>query len=82
MSKCKTCGAEIKWIRTFSGKAMPVDACPILFTEGGNGIFVTDGGAVIHGTRCVKGQANMRVGYISHFATCPDANMYRKKQEG
>ena len=24
-SKCKSCGAEVWWIRTFSGKNMPVD---------------------------------------------------------
>lgn len=79
MSICKSCGAEIKWIRTFSGKAMPVDANPIYFSEGGNGIFVTDNGAVIHGTECPKGQMNARVGYISHFVTCPNAGQHRRK---
>ena len=79
MSKCRSCGAEIKWIKTFSGKSMPVDNHPIYFSEGGSGIFVTDGGAVIHGTECPKNQANARVGYISHFATCPNADQHRRR---
>lgn len=79
MSKCKSCGAEIIWKRTFSGKSMPVDAEEIRFiADGGKELFVTDGGAVIHGTRAKAGQEHTRIGYISHFATCPDADQYRR----
>lgn len=76
MSRCRSCGAEIKWVRTFSGKAMPVDPEQISFeADGGREIFVTASGAVAHGTRVPDGH---RTGYISHFATCPNAAAHRK----
>lgn len=81
MARCNSCGAGIRWITTFSGKKMPVDDHPIFFSEGGSGLFVTDNGAVIHGTECPKGQVNARVGYISHFVTCPNADQYRRKRK-
>ena len=31
MSKCKSCGAEIIWIKTKNGKNMPCDAKPISY---------------------------------------------------
>ena len=39
MSKCKGCGAEIVWIKTKSGKAMPCDTNKVIIVtdEGGNG---------------------------------------------
>ena len=79
MSKCKSCGTEIKWIKTISGRNMPVDAEAISFVQGGEELFVTEGGSVIHGTR-VTGDPplNVRTGYISHFATCPHASQHRK----
>ena len=80
MPLCSSCMAQIKWIKTFGGKNMPVDPEQIYFQEGGEEIFVTDGGAVIHGTRCGKEQINARTWYISHFATCPNADMHRKKK--
>ncbi len=78
MTVCKSCGAEIKWILTFSGKAMPVDPEPIHFYAGeGKEVFVTDSGAVVHGTRA-EGQEHTMTGYTSHFATCPYADQHRK----
>jgi hypothetical protein len=80
MSKCRSCGAEILWITTFSGKKMPVDAEKIHFYAGeGNELFVTDGGAVVHGTRAEEGQEHTHIGYISHFATCPNADKHRRR---
>ena len=29
MARCKGCGAEIFWIKTISGKSMPVDEKPV-----------------------------------------------------
>ena len=82
MSKCKSCGKEIRWVKTFSGKTMPVDAEKVFFYAGdGKDIFVTTNGAVIHGTRVDKYDGAARVGFISHFATCPDADSYRKGQK-
>ena len=80
MARCKSCGAEINWVTTFSGKKMPVDAQELWFAaDGGKDVFVTSGGAVIHGTRVESGRADGRIGHISHFATCPNANLHRRR---
>ena len=82
MSKCRSCGAEIKWIRTFSGKNMPVNAEMIhFFPKSGEKteLFVTEDGAVVHGVRAEEDQKFTHIGYISHFATCPNADQHRKR---
>ena len=81
MSKCKSCGAEIKWITTVNGKSMPVDAEPVQFHHDPSGteIFVTDGGAVVRGITAKTGEEGTTTGYNSHFATCPFANQHRRR---
>ena len=78
MSKCKSCGADIIWIPTVSGKSMPCDAKPIPYKEDANGtmMLVTSDGRVVK----AKLDATSEVfGYVSHFATCPNANEHRKR---
>lgn len=77
MSKCKTCGAEIIWLPTLGGKSMPCDAKPIPYKEdpAGSLTLVTSDG------RVVKAKADIssdKMGYTSHFATCPDADRWRR----
>ena len=81
MSKCKSCGAEIKWITTVNGKSMPVDAEPVQFHQDPSGteIFVTDGGAVVRGITAKAGEEGTTTGYNSHFATCPFADQHRRR---
>lgn len=63
MSKCRSCNAEIIWIETKSGKMMPCDPTPLADGEGVLGKVVDDGSGTL---------------YISHFATCPEADSWRK----
>ena len=35
MAKCRSCGAEIVWVKTLQGKNMPIDA----ETDDGSGLF-------------------------------------------
>ena len=50
MSKCRSCGAEIKFIKLKSGKWNPVDTQKHTLIEGdGNEIIVTESGEVVHG---------------------------------
>jgi len=35
MANCKSCGAEIEWLKTKNGKSMPVDAEPIMIETTG-----------------------------------------------
>src|SRR5687768_11927283 len=76
---CRTCDAPIRWVRSqTSGKLMPVDPEP---AERGSIVKVgmgTDGVAIVAYLR--KGQLDEfddRPRYVSHFATCPDADEHR-----
>lgn len=85
MSRCRSCNAEIKWIKMESGKSMPVDASGISYSETfhpgakGNNVLtlVTERGTIV---RTVFDPAGDKIGYMSHFATCPNANQHRKRQ--
>lgn len=78
-STCRSCGASIVWIKTAAGKCMPCDAALITFTRGGGPeTFVTPEGKVERGKRDRNGTLT---GYISHFATCPNADRHRHKRK-
>lgn len=74
MSICRSCGAPVVWARTSTGGSMPVDADP---SPVGNVELVDDDG-ILRAT--VHSQPPLGVDdlYVSHFATCPDANDWRR----
>lgn len=80
-SICKACGAPIIWIKTSGGKAMPCDAELVTYWQkaGGKAKIVTPNGEVYSAE--LQGDLNKAtgIGYISHFATCPYANSFRRK---
>jgi hypothetical protein len=53
---CRSCGAEIVWLRTKAGRLIPVNAATALETD-------------------TEFDHNR---HVSHFATCPQANKWRK----
>jgi len=76
VSRCRSCFAEIVWVKTQSGKSMPLD--PLATAEGN--VTVDE-----------RGVARVRVGrdrevelergaslYTSHFVTCPEAERWRR----
>lgn len=74
---CKGCGAQILWTMTERGKSMPCDPYIITFVPGGGPeTFVTPEGKVERGARSKDG----KIGYISHFATCPQSRRFRKEK--
>lgn len=86
MSRCKSCGAEIVWIKSSkTGKMIPCDAELIKFeldiAKGER--FVTPEGDVCCGHRIDgsegKKLTHIKQGHISHFATCPQANIFRRR---
>jgi hypothetical protein len=85
MSKCRSCGAEIKWIKTVAGKNMPCDPERKAYwlIEGARASIVTEMGEVIGAyTDCGEGAGEPDgYGYISHFATCPAADSYRRPRK-
>lgn len=65
MPKCRTCDAEILWVRMEdSGKGHPVNPKPVSMVQ------VTERGERTSG-RVISV-------YESHFATCPQADEHRK----
>lgn len=84
MSRCRSCGAEILWIRTQAGKMMPVDIKTERFYPDryGDRLYVMNDGHTMRGTPAPKGEDVLPCvasGHISHFATCPDAVKHRKR---
>lgn len=81
--KCRSCGAEIMFIKMAkSGKLMPVDVMPITydvpdFTKG-KWTLITPNGKYVKADFAINGKY---VGYQSHFATCPAANIHRKDKD-
>lgn len=77
MSYCKSCGAEIIWVRTGNGKAMPVDAEP---SAAGSLVLEQDpqGRTAAHVAGLFDGSDQPR--YVSHFVTCPDADLHRRSR--
>lgn len=83
MSRCRSCGAEIIWIKMKgTGKAMPCDARGISYSENMHPgaspalTLVTEHGTIV---RTAFDPAGDKMGYTSHFATCPSANEHRRR---
>ena len=73
MSTCRSCGAPVVWAYTESGKRMPVDSAP---HPRGNLMLHYD-----QGTWRVSVVPTYGPGlrHRPHFATCPDAESWRKR---
>jgi hypothetical protein len=68
LGTCRSCGAKVEWAELTSGRRMPFDP-PI--------VAVRSQGSVLDG-RVIE-MVDSAVS-ISHFATCPDANKWRKNR--
>lgn len=82
---CRGCGKPIAFIKTINGKSIPVDPERIAFIpETAYDKFVTEDGEVKSGgelNRKNQGYRPIEYGYRSHFATCPAADSFRKKNK-
>lgn len=85
-TQCRACGAEIGFIKTKNGKTMPVDAIPLWVREDPSGVpYVFADGSVSRAV-AMEDQGptqpeGVTVAYISHFATCPEADKFRKPRK-
>lgn len=70
MSTCRSCGAEILWSETMTGKKIPLDPEQVL---GGNIVLEAEGALA----RIVKPEPGVKR-YRSHFASCPQAEQHRR----
>lgn len=79
-TQCRGCGAEIAFIKTVNGKSIPVDPEAVCFfqTDKGPEKYVMPDGTVERG-RKAEAFEETRIGYISHFSTCPKADSFRRR---
>lgn len=66
---CRSCGADLVWGITASGKRMPLDVAP---REGGKWLISDTGKIVARPSTSI-------MGHDSHFATCPQAAQHRRQ---
>ena len=76
---CLSCGAAVVWTVTHKGRRMPVDAEPV---EDGNIRLRRDGDRVVaeYPGKEHPGlfDEDDRARHVSHFATCPQAQRWRR----
>ena len=73
---CRSCGAKIIWTKTTRGAHMPVDVEP---SPRGNLALTRDGDTVYSYGTTDADLASKRPLYLSHFATCPQRELWREK---
>jgi len=81
---CRGCGAEIIFIRTSEGKSIPCDPEPLKYWQCADGRerIVTPDGEVVAAELTGMPGGESGIGYITHFATCPKADSFRRKGNG
>lgn len=82
MSHCKSCGADVFYVRSEHGKNLILNAMPD--TERGNVRVQSahDGqvGRVLNKQHAATVRAtSMEALYLSHFATCPQSQSWHRK---
>lgn len=85
MAACKACMAAIIWIKTSAGKTIPCNEAPIYYIEkprSGSKKIVTPNGQVLSCEYTAEPSKATGVGYVPHWATCPQADKFRKKARG
>lgn len=80
-SRCRSCGARIIFIKSPKGRYIPCNPTVTRYKleEGGKEKVVLDNGEVVSCRTDIHAEEMDGVGYISHFATCPNAHAHRKR---
>lgn len=78
LDHCRSCEAPIIWTVTTNGKRMPVDVDPVTAPAGGFTLDEDEDPPIARFEAVDRDRIFKPVLYISHFATCPNANMHRK----
>jgi hypothetical protein len=79
MSTCRSCGAAIRWAVAVNGKRMPVDDQPmpdgnLILSDPTPGAYAPTVAYVDPGALLLDDPPR----FVSHFATCPNADQHRK----
>jgi len=77
VTACRSCDAPIRWAHTEEGRRIPLDAEPV-----SGGSFKLHGDTAIvtkDATVSLFDQDDDGLRYRTHFATCPDADSWRRR---
>lgn len=82
MAKCKSCGASIIWIGMRSGRSMPCNAEQVTYWKDAKGkdTIITPNGETVRANLSGDLESATGIGYISHWATCPQSFIFRKRE--
>ena len=87
MTVCRSCGAEIRFLTAWdTGRRHPVNLPYVQVIESASGplTVVRGDGKVFRARRLEPGEPHwdqtVEQGYVSHFATCPDAARWRRNE--
>lgn len=81
VATCRSCDAPIVWALTENGKKMPVDADRN--DSDGNVTLAEENGELLARVfPTPEARTEGQAGYTSHFATCPNANEFRRPRAG
>ena len=80
--RCSSCGAPITWVTMRSGKHMPCNPVLVPFWAKfkGKEKVVTQAGDLVSCELNGDPDEITNVGYIPHWATCPNAAQHKRKK--
>lgn len=75
---CRSCGAQIEWCLTSTGKKTPINAEP----DREHGTIKQRGGYahILSGDDLQRAREAGETLYVSHWATCPQSRAWRKRE--
>jgi hypothetical protein len=84
MSTCGSCGARIRWATTVNGRRMPVDDDPVpdgnlVLSDPAPGAYAPAVSQYVEPDQPTLFGDHDAPRFVSHFATCPDANKHRRE---
>lgn len=74
MPRCRSCPAQIRWVRTNKGGKMPLDDKPVV---GGNIIMIGGLAVTLTGDELEEARETGERLWMPHWATCPKAKRHR-----
>jgi len=83
LGRCKSCGAEVRFLHTKNGRVAPFDPLPI---DTGNVVFRNHGDGMdrsldyAHVLNAEELRGDERPRFKSHFATCPHARQHSRPE--
>ena len=72
---CRSCGADVLWAQTPSGKRIPLNPEPDM-----NGNLHLQEAPELYAVLVPAGHTCPRAHYLTHFATCPQATGWRTRR--